>query len=54
MSDHWRVFVMQIVWSHAFVVRWRIMLSEIISYIVVTWRPTYIELVLFYSVFDPV
>jgi hypothetical protein len=30
------------------------MLSEIISHIGVTWRPTNIELVLFYSVFDPV
>jgi hypothetical protein len=30
------------------------MISEIISHIGVTWRPTNIELVLFHSIFDPV
>jgi hypothetical protein len=43
---------MKIVWARALVMQ-RIMLSEIISYIGVTRRPTYIELVLFNSVFDP-
>jgi hypothetical protein len=37
-----------------FVMRWRMMLSEIISHIGVTRRPAYIELVLFRSVFEPV
>jgi hypothetical protein len=54
MSDHWRVFVIQIVWYHALVTRLRIMLSEIITHIGVTRHPTYIELILFNSVFDPV
>jgi hypothetical protein len=54
MSDHVRVFVMQIVCSHALVMRWRMMLSEIITHIGVIRRPTYIELGLFNSVFDPV
>jgi hypothetical protein len=54
MSDHWRVFVMLIVWYHAFVMCWIMILSEIISHIGVTRRPTNIELVLFHSVCDPV
>jgi hypothetical protein len=39
------------VWYRASVMSWRMMISEIISHIDVTWRPTNIELV---SVFDPV
>jgi hypothetical protein len=45
---------LKVVWSNAIVMRWRMMLSEIIAHIGVTRRPTYIELVLFNSVFDPV
>jgi hypothetical protein len=33
---------------------WRMMMSEKISHISVTWRPTTIELLLFHSIFDPV
>jgi hypothetical protein len=53
MSDHWRVFVMHILWSHVLVISWRMVLSEIITHIGVTRCPTYIELVLFNSVFYP-
>jgi hypothetical protein len=34
--------------------RWRMMLSKIVTHSGVTRRPTYIELVLFNPVFDPV
>jgi hypothetical protein len=34
--------------------RWRMMSSEVISQIGVTWRPPNVKLLLFYSVFDPV
>jgi hypothetical protein len=54
MSDHWRLYVMHIVWYNALVMRCIMMLSEIITHIGVTRRPTSIELVLFNSVFDPV
>jgi hypothetical protein len=54
MANYPVVFVMQIVWSHALVMRWRMMLSEIITHIGVTRLPSYIELVLFNSVFYPV
>jgi hypothetical protein len=33
--------------------RWRMMISEIVTHIGVTGLPTYIELVLFNPVFDP-
>jgi hypothetical protein len=45
---------MLIIWYHAFVVRWRMMISEIISQISVIWRPSNVKLFLLYSVFDPV
>jgi hypothetical protein len=45
---------MQIVWYYAFVMRWTMMLSEIVSHIGVTRCAAYIEIVLFNSVFDPV
>jgi hypothetical protein len=34
--------------------RWRMMICEIFPHMGVTWRPTNIEVVLFYPVFDPV
>jgi hypothetical protein len=45
---------MYIVGSHAFMMRWRMMLSKIVTHIGVTMRATYIELVLFNPVYDSV
>jgi hypothetical protein len=41
-------------WHHEFVVRWRMVLSEIVSQIGVTLRPSNVNFFMLYSVFDPV
>jgi hypothetical protein len=45
---------MLIVGSHAFMVRWRIMVCEVVTHVGVTMCPTYNELVLFHPVFNPI